>query len=220
MKKKNSAGKYLFILLSIALLIWVVFEYLDYTRFDAPVDYNYNVNEEIDYNYHDQSVVKEYLKNVYEIGLFANEQWYNFEIDVRFVDHENLQSKLASEIYRQMMTQTKYMEEKLLQSKQWKEQGLDNEAIKYLEESGTSVEIYRFRQQFKRATIALNDSGQEVKHLQNLLYLNGYEIARDGLFKEETKKAIVDYQLKNNLIPTGVANQETLYKLYQQEKKK
>ena len=64
MKKKNSAGKYFFILLSIALLIWVVFEYLDYTRFDAPVDYNYNVNEEIDYNYHDQSVVKEYLKRM------------------------------------------------------------------------------------------------------------------------------------------------------------
>ena len=59
-----------------------------------------------------------------------------------------------------------------------------------------------------------------MKHLQSLLHLNGYEIARDGLFKEETKKAIVDYQLKNNLIPTGVANQETLYKLYQQEKKK
>lgn len=218
-KKKNSAGKYFLILISIGLFIWVVFEYLDYTRFVTPVDYNYTVNEKIDYNYHDQSVVKDYLKNVYEIGLFANEQWYNFEIDVRFVDHENLQSKLASEIYHQMLIQTKYIEEKLIQSKVWKEQGMDNEAIKYLEESGTSVEMYRFKQQFKRATIALNDSGQEVKHLQNLLHLNGYEIARDGLFKEETKKAIVDFQLKNNLIPTGVANQETLYILYQLEKR-
>ena len=46
-----------------------------------------------------------------------------------------------------------------------------------------------------------------------MLISKGYEMSLDGLFKEKTFQAIKEFQLKNDLFPSGKVNKNTLLKL-------
>lgn len=52
-------------------------------------------------------------------------------------------------------------------------------------------------------------SGIDVYELQGLLRVNGYEIARDGFFTDETKTAVIDFQRLHKLRETGQVDRIT-----------
>ncbi len=61
------------------------------------------------------------------------------------------------------------------------------------------------------ATFSSGSRGEEVKKLQQTLKDKGYEINNvDGIFGNETKKAVMAFQKDNNLKVDGIAGTETL----------
>lgn len=51
----------------------------------------------------------------------------------------------------------------------------------------------------------------DVKGIQKILKNLGYQIGRtDGYFDKQTERAVIDFQTKNKLTPTGVADQKTM----------
>ena len=49
-------------------------------------------------------------------------------------------------------------------------------------------------------------SGKDVYELQGLLQVNGYNIRRDGLFGEQTKQAVLDFQQRHKLRDDGIVD--------------
>jgi len=53
--------------------------------------------------------------------------------------------------------------------------------------------------------------GKAVKELQDMLRKLGYSIGgREGFFGANTRDAVMDFQRKNKLRPTGIANPQTI----------
>jgi peptidoglycan hydrolase-like protein with peptidoglycan-binding domain len=52
-------------------------------------------------------------------------------------------------------------------------------------------------------------SGMDVYELQGLLRVNGYAIARDGFFTDETKDAVMAFQTSHKLRETGQVDRTT-----------
>lgn len=66
--------------------------------------------------------------------------------------------------------------------------------------------------------MSVGDTGSNVKNLQKLLIQLGYNLGRggaDGIFGEATKKAVMDFQKKKNLVVDGLAGKATLDALYE-----
>jgi peptidoglycan hydrolase-like protein with peptidoglycan-binding domain len=49
-------------------------------------------------------------------------------------------------------------------------------------------------------------SGFDVYELQGLLNINGYAIARDGFFEDETQQAVIEFQQQYKLRDTGMVD--------------
>jgi len=54
------------------------------------------------------------------------------------------------------------------------------------------------------------DKGDDVKSLQTNLNSIGYSLVVDGSFGSATEGALMDFQLKNQIIPTGIADSSTI----------
>ncbi len=201
------------------LVAYSVFRYMEYAKYDTPTDFRLATNDSIDTDYHEQALVVEYLETCYRLGFYANEQWFNYKIDVRFADHENPQSVLASNIYRKMLERADFCERKLIRSAELKQQGFNNSEIMHLEETGMSVEDYRFNERFSDVIIQYGDKGEDVEMLQESLNNQGYEIMVDGYYKNTTKQIIKRYQVDHGLFPTGSANEATLKLIFNNQNK-
>lgn len=216
--KKKGLGplKYLIISAFIILFIWIGVKYIAYKRYNAPTDHSFQISDQIDIHYHNQLKVQQYYENVYRLSSFANEQWYNYEIDVMYPDHENMQSILANKTYLQMVSTTKHLEGLLSKSSELKEDGLDNEAIRTIEQTGQTAEEYLLSKKFARLELKEGDKGEDVKAIQVELNKLGFEIPKTGLYSNLTKSAIITFQQKNQLFPTGIVDQQTIQKLLHQ----
>ena len=65
----------------------------------------------------------------------------------------------------------------------------------------------------KRDDGIVNDLDDDVKLLQTNLNRKGYNLAADGKFGSLTELAVKDFQIKNGLSPTGIADSITIEKL-------
>lgn len=59
------------------------------------------------------------------------------------------------------------------------------------------------------AQVSYGSQGSDVKTLQEMLNQNGYELKVDGIFGNQTKSAVRDYQSKNGLAVDGIAGNQT-----------
>ena len=57
---------------------------------------------------------------------------------------------------------------------------------------------------------------QTYLRAQSLRYPNAPQVPVDGIFDDATRIALIDFQLRNSLAPTGVADRETWNLLYSQ----
>ena len=211
MEKKNIGPvKYILIFGGIFLCIWLFVKYVEYKRYTPPVSYEYKISDQIDESYHDQTMVQVYFENVYRLSSFANEQWYNYEIDVRFPNNENPQSILANKTYQKLISNTQHLEAVLKKSKQLKKEGLSNNEIKTVENTGESIEKIRLSKLYARVNIADGDKGADVVALQKELNSHGFDLPETGVFSSLTEEAVMTFQTNNKLFPTGIVDQQTL----------
>lgn len=208
--------KLIIFIIAILLLIIIYFQYKNYTRLNPtnPSAYDYSINNNIDVNYYDPVMIKEYYKIAYEIGTFAREQWYNYKIDVLYQDNESEQSKRATHTYYQMLLVVHKIEGKLIESSNLKKSGLSNYEIKYMDEHGLSAKEYKLRQLFESFKLQFGNKGQGVYNMQEKLNKLGYKIKVDGNFNRETESVVMEFQKKNRLFPTGTADKSTLLLMF------
>lgn len=85
------------------------------------------------------------------------------------------------------------------------------ETIKYL---NTKIQQLALIEKTNK-TLKLNDSGEDVTELQNKLKnLGYYEGEINGIFDEVTAESVKKFQANQGLEATGIAEQQTLIKLY------
>ena len=70
--------------------------------------------------------------------------------------------------------------------------------------------FFIFAESFASPKLAVNDEGDDVLTLQKKLYLIGYTITEfDGIFGNETERAVSAFQKDNNITVTGVVTNAT-----------
>ena len=199
-----------FILL-VANVYIAINQYLTYRRHNPGQDYNYIAKtKEIDVNYHDSKVVVEYFELAYKTGSFARKVWYNEGIDVLYEDEAGTQSHNAVLTYNKMRARVKLLEAKLLASKQLKAQGLDNQAIKFIEKNGVKSKNYELYKYIQKRPLTKGDSTLLTWEIQDQLIKKGYKISLDGQYRDATEEAIMRFQIKNKIFASGKVDERTL----------
>ena len=212
--------KILITILVVIVLIFAYNQYKDYKRFH-PNNIDYKINESVDLDYYNQSVVYNYYDAVEALNGFVSMQWSANEIDVKSPEDDDRETQLAVNEYSKKLAKVKYYESKLVQSKTLKEKGFTNADIKNYEAEGLSLEAYNKKleaEKFKN-NLFLNlpitnlRNGQKspfIYEIQKLLVKKGYEIPLDGIFKNVTRNALMDFEAKNNLFVDGNIDEMTL----------
>lgn len=197
----------------ITLPLITFFQYKKHKRFEAPSTYDYILNDSIDYNYYDPLIVQQYLENVYKIGSFARNKWFNERIDVRFTNDSNPESIQATQLYNQMIVSTRYMEGRLIYSSRLKEQGFDNSEIKRIIEDGLSPDNFELVVNDDFMNLGPGSLGHLVWEIQGILIKKGYEIPHDGVFGFETENALKSFQTDAGIYSSGIVDKKTLKEL-------
>lgn len=187
------------------------FQYQKYRKFSYPNPYDYVINvQEIDINYHEPALVKEYFETATHLGNFAREQWSNYGIDVLSADIEIPQAKNAAHTYQTMLARVKFLETKLIHSKKLKQQGFDNEAIAYIEKNGISEKNYTLHKLMANKTFRKGDKDRVIWEIQKLISQKWQPIQIDGFFSDETEQAIKKIQQEKQSYPSGIIDHEFL----------
>jgi hypothetical protein len=206
--------KLLFGIIIITLPLIVFFQYKDFKRFNPPTSYEYVVNENLDLNYHNYALVEEYFAKVVEISAYARKQWRNEGVDVRFPDQYSQTELNIAKYYNELLSRVQWLEAKLLESKQWKVKGYSNDDIQKIE-SGISPEMIKWLTEKEQLiNTVLGDTGEYVWILQKQLVSKGFDHPFDGVFGSETKNALISFQEKNNLYPSGQMSERTFKALF------
>ena len=200
---------YLVVIIVLPLLLF--FQWRKYRRFNPPTDYTYTVNDSIDPNYHDPERVLDYYQSAEATATFARYCWRKKGIDVRHPDLDDPEEALAVKTYQQHVAATQAIEQKLIQSANWKKSGMSNRDIKSIEQSGMTESQHKHSQILGEAgVIRMGDEGPGVWHIQRLLIQKGYEIRLDGIFDQETLEALNSFQSQNDRRQTFGVDQEIL----------
>ncbi len=207
-------------ILTIAVIAFLVIfgysKYREIQRFKAPSQYDYEISEEIDVNYHDPATLSTYYKKANEIGSFARSVWSSERVDVLYPNKQDQMELLMAKEYQDLIAEVQQLEGSLKQSAQLKSQGFDNLDIRRMEVNGMGAQQYQYEQSIGNAEVELNigDNGQLVYMVQRYLGNLGYEIILDGIYKEQTSEAVVKFQEKQGLLPSGIVDAITLRRLY------
>ncbi|MEQ9404812.1 MAG: peptidoglycan-binding domain-containing protein [Cyclobacteriaceae bacterium] len=204
----------LFVVIIITLPLIAYFQYKKYTRFNPPSQLEYVIADNIDVNYHNQSLVSEYYRNAVEIGAFARSKWSNESIDVRFPDQNDLVQVNAAKYYNQLVARTKELEVRLQNAAVLKSKGYSNNDI-IKAESGIPSDLIESK--IDRTTmevLRIGDRNRFVWKLQEKLISKGYPHLLDGLFGTDTQNALIRYQNDQGLFPSGAMNPEVFDELF------
>jgi Putative peptidoglycan binding domain len=199
--------------LILILSVIVIWQYRQLRRLSPPDDYEYTFREDIDVGYHDPGLVADYYETGYSVGTFAREAWRTHGIDVRHPDGDWALSRNAGVRYDRLRAVADTMGLRLSRSLALKKQGLDNDDIQAIEAGGATAEQVRVQKYFHATRLMRGDKSAAVTLLQGKLLDKGYTIPHDGYFWTETEQALLDFQQKNKLTATGVADLETLHTL-------
>jgi Putative peptidoglycan binding domain len=202
--------------LVLILSIIVIWQFRQLRRLSPPDDYEYAFRQDIDMDYHNPRLVADYYETGYSIGTFAREAWRTHGIDVRHPDGDWALSRNAGQRYDRLRAVADTMGMRLARSLAFKKQGLNNEDIRTIEARGATAEQVRVQKHFHATQILRGDKSPAVTVLQGKLLAKGYTIPHDGYYWTETEQAVMDFQQKNKLAATGVADLETLHLLIAQ----
>lgn len=198
------------IVIVLGIIAYITVQVLKDRRFNALSDYDHPLSENIDDQFYDPAVLKEYYGTVLEIGTFARSMWRTHTIDVRSPDANDPDEQLKAIYYNQLIVTAGHLERKLETSKTYKDQGYTNSEIKLLLEQGITREDLKLRKNAHMFGLARGSNGAAVWELQKMLNAQGDSIPEDGIFNLITTNRLKEFQSKNNLFPSGEVDENTL----------
>ncbi|MEL6254245.1 MAG: peptidoglycan-binding domain-containing protein [Bacteroidota bacterium] len=211
---------YLVIIITLPLIAF--FEIWSFYKHNVSADYDYQVNDSIDPNYHNPELVSRYYVTAKEVGNYARNIWKEHRVDVTMADMTDPDEKEFGRTYNSLIASAKHLERKLLKSAELKGQGMSNEEIVRWEQ-GVQAPIPSPVQNTSSSSqlstdinpiiAQIGDNSATVREIQDRLYKKGSEIRIDGIFREETKQAVAAFQKKKKLPETGIVDIETFLKL-------
>lgn len=201
-------------LLAIAIILgiiaYIAVQFLKDRRFNVPSDYDMEISQNIDKDFYDPSVLKEYYGTVLEVGTFARSMWRTYTFDVRSPDETDPEEQLRSDYYNQLRETALFLQAKLETSKGYKDQGYSNSEIKSLIEQNMTPEDLRLRKHGYMFGLSRGSSGAAVWELQKMLNTLGDSIPEDGIFNLITTNRLKEFQTQNDLFPSGEVDEKTL----------
>lgn len=200
----------LVIVILIGIITYITVQYLKDRRFNPPSAYDYELSENIDTDFYDPEVLKNYYKTALEVGSYARSLWRNDQIDVRFIDNENFESTRATQVYNEMIATAKMLQAKLELSAQLKSQGYSNDEVQMYFEQNLTPEDLKIRDNYYLFGLKIGSKGASVWELQKLLNVNSDSIPQDGIFNLITTNRLKDFQKNNGLFPSGEVDEKTL----------
>lgn len=198
------------ILIVIAILVYAYFNYIEDRRFNPPSDYDYPVSEQIDKEFYDSAVVRDYYETVLEIGNFARSSWTHDGVDVLSPDSKKHMDKLKADYYISLRAAARMLENTLERSKRLKDQGYSDAEIKMIIEKGLTPEDIELRENSYLLGLTVGSSGSAVWELQKILNALGDSIPEDGIFNLLTTNRLKEFQSQNDLFPSGEVDEKTL----------
>lgn len=206
------------ILVVVALLVILFFEYRSYQRHRAPDAYGYAVDSTIDWHYHNPDLVKQYLFSAEEVGHYGRYAWSRHGVDVLNDSPTDPESKELIQKYQSILASTQYLESILRKSAAWKAQGISNEEIYALEQGHHTIQNEELEKFIDNPILARpSDQGSLVFEIQKRLAKKGIDLPIDGIYKIETEIGVRTFQEKESLYPSGVVDRLTLARLFNQE---
>lgn len=206
------------ILVVVALIVILFFEFRSYQRHRASGAYGYAVDSTIDWNYHNPELVKRYLFSAEEVGHYGRYAWSRHDVDVLTDSPTDPDSKELIQKYHSILAGTKYLEAKLQQSASWKLQGISNEEISALEQGHITIENHELADLLDNPIIARpSDQGALVFEIQKRLAAQGIELPIDGIYRIETETGVQTFQEQQSLYPSGMVDRLTLVRLFDQK---
>ena len=197
-------------------------QYSKYKRFNPP-QVNYQTTQQVDIDYYNQEVVRQYHNAIAQLDGFVVQHWSFNRVDVRSPKKDNQATKAAVATYNELLGTVKYYESKLVASAGYKEAGLNNNQIKALEANGKNYKAKKatkkdhLRALLKETPEVFNFSvgaqGALVYELQLLLVANGYNLQTDGVFAAETVDALIAFEAEKSLYADGVLDPLTMHYL-------
>ncbi|KJD36599.1 hypothetical protein PW52_02835 [Tamlana sedimentorum] len=211
------------ILITILVVIIIIFaynEYKDYKRFH-PETSSYKSCDCVDLDYYNKTIVYDYFNAIENLNGYVLMQWSANEIDVKSPENDNKETEYAVNQYREKLAKIKYFEAILAQSKKLKNKGFNNADVKSFELEGLSLDAYNKKLKAEKYKNQLMSSIPKenlnygrgsafVYEVQKILINKGYNIPLDGIFRSETRNAIIDFETKHNLFPDGQIDESTL----------
>ncbi len=206
----------IFLLVIIALLIGYG-KYNQYKRYSSP-EINYKSDKNIDVSYHNQELLINYYEAVETLDSYVMLQWSANKIDVRTPEDDDIETKIAVENYAKKLAKVHYYEAILENSTKLKEKGLDNNAIKFLETTGTDFNTHQRKLKTEKIKNLFNSNvklynGEKnaiIYEVHKELHRKGDTITVDGVYRIETFNAIKAFEEKNNLLADGYLDDLTL----------
>jgi len=202
--------KVLLIILVVCLAIIAYSTYMRYHKINSP-GYSYSIPDSIDINYHDQAVMNNYFQKAKELESYVRTIWYNHGMDVTHIDEKSPESVKYGKYFTTLSAQVAFLERKLKASYLLKSKGFSNEQIMSMEAQGVSEIGWELAELVK---VKYGERSQYVWDLQKKLISKGYDIPLDGYFREETLKAVSDFEKSVGMYSSGSINRKMLMKLY------
>lgn len=210
----------IFLLLIIAVLIGYG-KYNDYKRYNSP-EIDYKTDKKIDIQYHNQAFLMSYYEAIDNLNSYVKLQWTANAIDVRAPENDHLDTKLAVNEYAKKLANVHFYEAVLENSNLLKSKGLSNQEIKYLEQTGITIDEFQQKSTFesikKLFTPEVNlyngEKNAIIFEVQKRLVALGDSIQIDGVYRIETFNSIKKFEEKNGLMPDGYLDSLTLKYLF------
>lgn len=208
--------KLMYLVVIIALPLIVFFQYDHYVRHHPPADSGYPISGAIDADYHDPGIVLKYYETVEATSTFARYLWRKHKIDVRKTSPADGATADKVGLYHQYLATARHLEQQLIRSANWKQQGLSNDDIQYMEVHQVDAETMTIRKMLgEKDRLQFGDQSQAVLEVQKRLEKKGFSLRIDGIFDQETLQTVQAFQEANKLFPSGVLDDLSLRTLLQ-----
>ncbi|NCT08693.1 MAG: peptidoglycan-binding protein [Flavobacteriia bacterium] len=210
----------IFLLLVIVILIGYG-KYSQYKRFNSP-EIDYKTTKKIDLQYHNQTLLMSYYEAIETLNSYTKLQWTANSIDVRAPKNDDLETQIAVKEYAKKLANVHYFGAILENSFKLKSQGMSNQDIEILENSGMSVEDLTQKNTFEsikklftpNIQLYNGEKNTIIFEVQKRLVALGDEIKIDGVYRIETLNAIKKFEEKNGLMADGYLDSLTLELLF------
>lgn len=199
------------ILAVLGIIAYATVHYLKDRRFNPPSKYyDFPVSEQIDTDFYNPVVIKDYYSTILEIGNFARSSWNYDGVDVLSPDFEKEKDNLKAQYFIKLKATAKMLQDKLELSKKYRDQGYSKEQIQMIMEKGLTPKDLELREKVYLLGLSRGSNGAGVWELQKMLNTLEDSIPEDGIFNLITTNRLKEFQSKNNLFPSGEVDENTL----------